>query len=241
MKIRVTSTLKGCFMVGTVVVASLALSSCSKSNDSDSTPVAGVMVYNLATDQDAVGLSFSGNSLNVSIPYSQYIAGYSAVYAGQHTISSANSTNGTALAQTATTFEAGKYYSLMVAGANGNYRNIIINDNLENLSSVNGAAFVRFVNAIPDSAKPTITITPQNSTPETISSFGFGTVSAFREAATTDSVTIAISNGSTIQASRKVAFQPNYVYTIGLLGDPANTATGKQVAIGLYPMGTLSN
>lgn len=241
MKIRITSALKGCVTVSTVVAALLTLSSCSKSNDSESTPVAGVMVYNLAPDQDAVGLSFSGNSLNASIPYSQYIAGYSAVYAGQQNISAVNTNNGTALAQTAATFEAGKYYSLMVTGANGNYRNIIVNDKLESLSSVNSAAFVRFVNAIPDSIKPTITITSQNSEAETISDFGFGSVSEFREASATDSVTITISNGSTIQASRKVGFQPKYVYTVGLIGDPANTTTGKQVAIGLYPMGSLSN
>jgi hypothetical protein len=131
------------------------------------------------------------------------------------------------------------YYSLFTVGRNGNYHNIIVNDSLNNLTASAGQAFVRYINAIPDSAiSPKITVSSgegnifdNNAT--------FGTVSGFSKIKA-GSIDIKVGSGDSITASRSINVEESKVYTILVSGMPGATDTTKAVQIKYITNGTVN-
>ncbi len=188
------------------------------------TPAAGVMAFNLAPDKPAVGFTLSGNTLgNTVLNYTGYTGVYLPVYTGTREVRSVDYYMGSTIAISNNNFADSAYYSAFLLGANGNYRNVVVKDEVDLLTPVAGKAWVRYVNAIPDSAStPAITVGTNNENAP------YATVAAFRQV-NAGSVNFAISNGSTVNASRTINLEENKIYTVLFLGlpnptDPANAA-----------------
>ncbi len=226
-----------------IVTVAVLLAACSKFNDdaanNNNTPVANLMAFNLATDQPSVGIALSGSNLtNNPLGYINYTGTYQRIYIGNRAVESYNNNSDSTIATTNFNFEANKYYSLFVAGANGNYTNIATRDNFDSLSTSTGKAYVRYINAIPDSTKPTVSISANGNdifnTPA-----AFSSVSDF---AATDpgQVNIAIKNNSNIDASRIITLEKGKVYTVLLTGMPGAADTTKAVQIKYILNGNLT-
>ncbi|RXK83699.1 DUF4397 domain-containing protein [Filimonas effusa] len=243
MQTNLTLGLKRTMLImGTVVAASLALSSCSKSVDAENTPIAGLIAFNVATDQNyGIGISLSGSEfLSSALGYANYTGGYQAVATGQRIVRSYSATTGSTMAQTTTNFELGKYYSVVVAGANGNYRNLVVEDKYDELPTSNGNIFIRYFNTIPDSSKLTVTITPEGNPAITDANVGFGAISDFKELPA-GNVIVSITNGSNIVASKKKEdIKSNQVYAVLLAGIPSSTGADS-IDVKFAPLAQLSN
>jgi hypothetical protein len=243
MKKNLMSTVRRNLLVlGGVVLVGIGLSACSKSDDNSNpdVPVAGLMAFNLSTDQDGVGITLSGNNLvSSALNYTSYTGGYLGVYTGTRAVRSFNAASGTTLAETSNDFAANKYYSLFVAGANSSYRNIVVLDNFDSLATGNNQAYIRYVNAIPDSAKPNVTIVGNGQTVINDNNAGFAAVSNFVAVSPGD-VTITASNGGTIQTTRTISVTQPKIYTVLLVGVPGATDANKAVQIKYIENGSLS-
>jgi hypothetical protein len=214
-------------MAGVLSLAVL-FSACKKNNESQSLPVAGLMVFNLAPDKNQAGFTLSGNSLTYSpLSYSSFTGYYLNVYPGSRAVEAYDQTG--TVASATTNFEVDKYYSAFLLGANGNYRNLIVKDNIDTLTAPNGVAYVRYINAIPDSSKPQVNITTGDNTLFN-SPAGFATVSDFAAVAPGE-LSINLSNGGAINASRTITLESRKVYTVLLQGIPGHADQDKTVQI----------
>jgi hypothetical protein len=88
---------------------------------------------------------------------------------------------------------------------------------------------VRYVNAIPDSTKPLVTIS-SGGTNVIINNAAYATVSDFT-AITPGDISITVNNESTFNVNRTISLESGKVYTILLTGIPAQTDTTKTVQI----------
>lgn len=228
-------------MAGSVLMAGVLLSSCLKNNDdTPATPVSGLMAFNLAADQTAVGISLSGNYLtNTPLTYTSFTGSYLPVYTGTRAVQSVNFNGSAILATASQVFEADKYYSVFVVGNNNVYKNVLVEDKFDSLSGSSGKAYVRFINAIPDSSLPAVTIAA-GGTNAVNTPAAFTTVSDFT-AITPGDINVTVSNGSTIQANRTFAVEAKKVYTVLLTGIPGQTDVTKAVQIKYITNGTLSD
>jgi Domain of unknown function (DUF4397) len=222
----------------TVAAGLVVFSACKKSNDTTpNTPVAGVMAFNLATNKPAIGISLSGaNLLSSPLPYGGYSGAYLSIFPGNRTVD-AFETVGTAFASTGYTFEEGKYYSVFVSGANGKYNNWIVKDDVDTLKANGQQSYVRYINAIPDSSKPLVSIksgsnTLFNNTAAYQSASGFVPVTA-------GELSIAVNNESNISTSRTITLGEKKVYTVLLMGNPAATDTTAKVQVRFIENGGL--
>lgn len=225
-----------------IAVGGILLSACSKFNDDDnySTPAAGLMSFNLAPDQGGVFITLSGNNLNnLPLAYTNYSGAYQAVYVGNRAIQTYNYPNDTAVAEGNHLFTPDKYYSLFVVGANGRYQNVVAHDNFDSLANSEGKAFIRYINAIPDSSKPVVTIAA-NGNNVINDNASFTAVSEFRTIDAGD-VAVKVNNGSTIDASRNISVEQGKVYTVLLVGVPGAADTTKTVQIKFILNGSLSD
>jgi len=224
-------------------VAALAflLSACSKfDDDNNSTPASGLMSFNLAPDQAGVFITLSGNNLNnLPLAYTNYSGTYQAIYPGNRAVQTYSYPADTAIAEGNFTFTPDKYYSLFVVGANGRYQNVVINDNFDSLANSAGKAFIRYINAIPDSSKPVVTIAVNANNVVNDNTF-FAAVSEFR---TIDAgnVVVTVNNGSSIDASRNITVEQGKVYTVLLVGAPGAADTTKAVQIKYIFNGSISD
>src|SRR5690606_7041067 len=168
--------------VSAALLCATVFSGCSDDDDDiDVTPVAGLMTLNLAPDQAAVDITLSGNLLPGSpLPYLGYSGVYLNIYAANRPVQTYSYLSGSEMAAVTHDFTRDQYYSLFVMGANDNYRNLVVLDNFDSLSSAaaSGNAYLRFVNAIPDSSHPMVTITKDDSA-YIGAPAAFGTVSGF--------------------------------------------------------------
>ncbi len=210
------------------VVAAIALgvaffTSCNKddNNDNNNSQLAGVMAFNLAPDGKAIGF-VSGSQFITSSPivFNSYTGAYLGVMPGAQTIGAVNLAGGGALTSETATFETGKYYSVFFVGNDPDYDQVIVEDKLAALST-STQAFVRYINAIPDASSPTVTVAV-NGTNVINEAAAFKTVSEFT-AIDPGSVTITVSNGGTISATRTITLEAKKVYTILLSGKPGGT------------------
>lgn len=227
MKRKFSSSAAALVIFASLVAGGLFFTACKKSNnDGVNIPVAALMAFNLAPDKPAIGINLSGSSMLASpLTYAGYTGNYLTIYTGNRTIE-AISDNNTPFTSSQYNFDTSKYYSLFVIGNNGKYQNLVVNDNVDSLSAINGSAYIRYINAIPDSSKPSVTITAGgnnivNANP------GFATVSSFVTIPAGD-IQVGASNESNIITSRTINLQEKKVYTILLMGNPAATdSTGK--------------
>jgi len=234
----------GLFITGAIVMGGLLLSACNKLGDDNNgngdTPASGLMAFNLAPDKPALQVALSGSSLtNSPLAYGSYTGNYLAVYTGMKNVEAYDNA-GSPFASTPVNFEAKKYYSAFVVGAGGNYQNVVVNDNFDSLSVANGEAYVRYINAIPDSgAAPLVTISANGSNVST-GNAAFTTVSSFT-AVTPGDVNIAVSNGGTINANRTINLEQKKAYTVLLVGRPSGAGSTDSIQIKYITNGALSD
>ncbi|SIT25249.1 protein of unknown function [Filimonas lacunae] len=230
MKRNVLSLVRNVMMTGCVLIAAGAVMSCSKSSDyngNQGSVSAAIAVFNLS-DQSGVNISLGGSVLyNTSLVYPSYMD-YQAIRPGTYTVRSFVASSNTTLAESSFNFDTANYHTVVIAGANNNYKNITVRDNFDNLSGTNGKAYVRFINAVPDSTQPTVTISGGTSPISFVS--GFGISSDFKEVTPGD-ITIKADNGATINASSVLAAQATGVYTAVVMGFPGSTDTAKAVKV----------
>lgn len=225
------------------VVSALALlfAACKKDNDTPQpvVPVAGLMAFNLAPDQASVGFALSGNNLGTGpLAYNSYTGAYLPVYTGSREVRTFDNNSGTTLALATGNFADSMYYSAFLIGANGHYRNVLVHDNLDSLAIIAGKAYVRYINAIADSAAtPLVTLAAAGEGSITANA-GYGTVSAFTPV-NTGQLTVTVSNDS-INASRVITLEENKIYTVLLAGIPGAADTTRAVQVKFITNGTIT-
>lgn len=232
----------GLIPISGVLVVAVLLSACTKFDDDDNgteTPVSGLMAFNLVPDKAAIGIALNGNNLsNAPLSYTNFTGTYLRVYSGNREIESFDINTDSALAKSNYGFELNKYYSLFVTGANGVYTNIVTHDNFDSLNSSSGKAYIRYINAIPDSTKPTVSITANG-----INVFNtqatYTSVSDFA-AADPGQISVGVKNNATIDASRSFSIEQGKAYTVLLIGVPGATDTTKAVQIKYIENGSLT-
>lgn len=224
-----------------LISVGILLTACSKNNKGNNggSDAAGLMAFNLAPDQPAVSLALSGNIItNTPLAFGNYTGVYLGIYPGTRQVQSYDFNTSNPLAMTSAAFMPGKYYSLFVVGANSNYQNLLIEDQFDSLDASASQAYVRYINAIPDSSAPIITF-QAGGTEVVNESAAYRHASPFTAVAP-GNLDIAVSNGSTIQASRSITVEANKVYTVLLSGLPGVTDPAAAVQIRYVGNGTLS-
>jgi hypothetical protein len=234
--------------VSCLLLAAMVFSACTKtgSNSNTNTPIAALMAFNLVPDK-AQGLliTVGGTSISQSaLPYTGYTGanGYLNAYTGTTNILAFDYSNTTTpIASSSYTFDSSKYYSIFVVGANNVYSNVIVQDDFDNLSAATGKAYVRYINAIPDSSNPRVTITDISNNSAVNEQAHFTNVSQFVPV-TPGALTVTVSNGSTIQVTNtNVSLLAGYVYTVLLSGIPGSVNSSTAVQIGYIENGQLIN
>ena len=217
----------------------VAFSACKK-EDIPATPTAGLMAFNMIPDSTPpVVFVLNNNSItNVPLSYSNFTGTYLPIYTGPRTLQVYKNNSDSLLASVSFTVEPNKYYSAFVMGANGTYKNMIVDDGLDSLPDSTGNAYVRYVNAIPDSSTQNVTISASGM-PDITGTTHFGEVSPFT-GITPGDFTLNLTNESDISANKTITFEKNKVYTVLLTGLPNSTDTAKAVKIKYIVNGTLS-
>ena len=205
------------------------LSACNK-KDAVSTPIpaAAVMVFNLVPDKDGIGVTLSGNLLNSTpLGYTDFNGAYQNIYTGTRDIQSFDLRD-SVLASSSFSFEDNGYYSVFVTGNNGSYQNIAVKDDIDSNATAD-KAYIRYINAIPDSTAPVVSIT-SGGTSVSQSSAPFSSVSGFVPVSAGD-VTIAASNGTDISTDRTLTLENGKVYTVLIVGVPGETDNERKIQI----------
>jgi len=215
-------------------------SACKKTVDTVHQPVAGLMAFNLIPDKASIGVAISNQSLtNSPLLYTSYTGGYLGVYGGNRDVTTYDFNSRTTLATTSQLFADSTNYSVFAVGANGSYRNLVVKDNLDSLSSSTGEAFVRYVNAIADSTKQPLVTISSNGTDVFNNNAPFATVSDFK-GITPGDVSVKVINESAINSSRTITLEQGKIYTILLVGLPDQADSSKAVQIKFIQNGTIS-
>ena len=222
-----------------LLFAALTFSACKK-EDVATTPTSGLMAFNLISDstQPVVFVLDNNTLANASIGFNNFTGGYLDVFSGARTVKLYETNSDSALASTSYTFQPGMYYSAFAMGANGTYKNMIVADNLDSLPTSTGNAFVRYVNAIPDSSGQTITVS-SNGSDVVNTNTSFGDVSNFTGIAPA-AISIGLKNESSISATKTITLEKDKVYTILLTGMPNASDTAKAVRIKYIVNGTVT-
>lgn len=239
MKKKLFSVLQNKFLYLTLFSV-VIFSACKKSDVNNNVPTSGLMAFNLIPDSiPPLAFVLNGNSItNSPLSFNNYTGAYLPVYSGPRTLQVYGVNSDSLLATTNYAFEATKYYSAFAIGANGHYKNMIVADNFDSLPTSTGNAFVRYVNAIPDSSAQTVTISA-NETNNVTKPTSFGEVSAFAPFAP-GNITVNLSNDSTISANKTITLEKDKVYTILMTGITHTTDTAKAVQIKYIVNGTLT-
>jgi len=225
-----------------VVSAGVLFTACLKDKDNGpDIPAAGLMAFNLAPDQSSLVIRLSGNSLTQApLDYTSYTGVYQNIYTGSRPVEAYDYRSGIKLTNTNYTFEANKYYSLFVIGADSAYRNIVSVDNFDSLTTTDGKAYVRYINAITDSVNnSTVTVTAGGSNVVNDNA-AYGVVSEFK-AVTPGQVSITVKNNNGVDANRTITLEQKKVYTILLAGKPGATNENQKVQIRFITNGTVTD
>jgi hypothetical protein len=191
------------------------------------------MGFNLVQGK-SVQIMIGGNVLPGSpLAFNNYTGTYLPIFPGNRTIESFDYSTGSSLATASDSFAVNKYYSVFVVGTTGSYRNVIVNDNFDSLTTAS-QAYIRYINAIngPSNVSVTISGTGVNN-----SNAAFGSVSGF-EAVTPGSTTITVSDGASVNVNRTITTEANTVYTV-LLSSGATSSDPAQIKY--IVNGTLDN
>ena len=216
---------------GIIAIAVLFTACMKNKDDNTNIPVAGLMSFNLAPDQQSVVFSISGNSLNASpLAFTSYSGGYQNIYPGSRTVNAYDYPNNVPLVSVEQNFDQNKYYSVFLLGSLGKYKNVISVDNLDSLSATTGNAYVRYVNAIGDSTI-SLTVTINAGANSIVNeNAAFGDVSEFK-AVSPGEISIAAKNSTGVDASRTITVESRKVYTVLLVGTPGASDDLKKVQI----------
>lgn len=227
------------FVISGITVMIVFFAACSKTNDNGNTvPVSGLMAFNLAPDMKGIGITLSGNVLpGAPLFYTNYTGGYLGAYPGTRSITAYDYFVTRPISSSQASLEPGKYYSLFVVGANNNYSNLVTKDNIDSLT-VNGQAYIRYVNAIPDSSKPKVTINAGGK--DVINEQAAFTNASDFVPVNAGNVTININNGGNIQAGRIISVEASKIYTVLLTGLPDAKDSAQSVQIKYIENGTVS-
>lgn len=228
--------------VGLIVIASagVVLSACRKTDTSyPDIPASALMAFNLSPDKNAIGIALSGNSIsNTPLTYTSFTGQYLNIYTGNRTIEAYDYNANIPFTNTNYNFEQDKYYSLFVIGSDSAFRSIVVADNFDSLSATNGKAYVRYINAIPDSSMPVVKMTV-NGNSVVNRPVSYAAVSQFT-AIDPGSVAVDISNGSNINASRNIDLVAKKAYTVLFIGKPGQSGD-KALQIRFIDNGTLAD
>lgn len=230
--------------VGGLFALAILVSACSKfdndNNTGTTTPVAGLMSFNLAPDQPSVGVALGTNSVtNAPLAYTNFSGIYQPIYSGVRSVESFDWVKDSTLSKQDFDFTTDKYYSVFVVGANGRYQNLISRDDFDSLSATTGKSYVRFVNAIPDSTLQSAVTITSNGTNVINENAAFTRVSPFAEINSGD-VVVSVKSNTAIDATRTINLEQGKVYTVLLVGQPAQTDSTKAVQIKFISNGTLN-
>lgn len=213
-------------MSGLAILAVLILAACRKDSGGTRIPAAGVMAFNLAPDRDAVGISLNGNQLTPQpMGFTNYNGMYQQAYTGTREVRSYDVQHDTTLAVSSVDLEDQELYSVFLIGNAGVYRHLIVHDDLDS-SAPATQAYIRFVQAIPDSSDLNITVGGEMLEQPV----RFGDCTPF-EGVSGGEVQVSVSNGSGISAERTLTLESGRVYTILLVGLPDAEQEEKSVQI----------
>ena len=230
------------YSVAGILLLSLVFGACKKDNiPNNRIPAAGVMAFNLSTDKDAVGISLSGNNLfYLPLGYASFTGQYLPIFTGNREVKSYNDNSYNILSANNQIFQDSTYYSIFVVGRNGSYRNIVVNDSLNNLITTPGQAFVRYINAIPDSTISPLVSISSKGTKVISNNIAFGVVTPFIKVNAGD-IIIGVNNGDSIAFSRTISVEQSKAYTILIDEIPNAADTTKSVKIKFITNGTITN
>lgn len=222
------------------VAAAFIFTACSKDDDDNvNTPVARLMAFNLVPDKQGVSIALSNNFItSTPITYTGFTGTYLNIFTGSRQIQTYDYNTTNVLATSNFTFNDSSFYSLFVVGANGTYRNLVVEDNFDGLSNTSGKAYVRYINAIPDSSQPLVTVAA-GGTNVINTNAGYASSSNFVEV-NPGSVVITVDNDALIDATRTITLEANKVYTVLLVGVPGQTGD-QAVQIRFIENGSLTN
>ncbi|MFN4313716.1 MAG: DUF4397 domain-containing protein [Chitinophagaceae bacterium] len=222
-----------------LLFSGLLFSSCNKFDDDggDNNNIAGLMAFNLSIDQSPVNFVLNGSIIsNVPLGYDNYTGSYIAVFAGDRQLATYNTISSSPLVSADVRLDTNLYYSVFFAGANNNYRNIVVHDNYNGLSASTGMAYIRYVQAIPDSAAQQVKVSVDG-TPYVNDFAIYGRVSNFLPVSP-GSLTIEV-NSATIDTSRTFPVQAKKVYTLLVVGKPGATNPERVPQVKFIENGTL--
>jgi hypothetical protein len=208
---------------GTLLLAlsgTVLISSCTK-EDAGGEPVyvpsSSLKAYNLAADRSSV--SFSIGTIPLGTPPLAFMdasSGYIPINMGMLELKAVNVDNNQTITSLPYNFAENASYSAFLVGYNGEYKNVIVQDNSSPLQRTAGKAWVRYVNAVADqNAMSTVSLGEMSET------VGFGAASAFRPVNAT-STEISISSIGNFGTSQTTVFEENKIYTVLFVGVPGS-------------------
>lgn len=231
---------RNAYLMTAALLVVVFFSACKKETSYERTPAAGLMAFNLAPDQNAVGITLSGNVLtNTPLNYTSFTGSYLPIYIGSRNLTAVDYYSGTQLATTTQVFADSMYYSSFTVGDSGNYKNVVVNDKLDSLVATPNQAFVRYINAIPDSTSSPLVTFSSNGSNVISNNAAFASISGFTQISA-GNITVGVNNGGTIAANRTIAVDAGKVYTILLVGKPGATDSTKTVQIKFIQNGTVT-
>ncbi|HEY8388712.1 MAG TPA: DUF4397 domain-containing protein [Parasegetibacter sp.] len=210
--------------LGIIFLASITFAACTKNNDDGpEIPAAGLMAFNLAPDRASIGIGLSGTALTPTpLTYTSFTGGYLNIYPGNRRIEAYDYNLTDYFTNTTFNFEENKYYSLFILGANGNYDNVVVHDDFEGLSGSNGMAYVRYINAIPDSGDTRVIVAAGgNNVVDQSEAYKY--VSGFTPVTPGDITITANNTDNDIELERTISLAEGRAYTVLLVGESATT------------------
>ncbi len=227
-------------LMSVIALLTLTFTACKKDDTPNTiTPVAGFMAFNLAPDQNAVVFSLGGNNVgNSALAYNAYTGVYAPAYTGTREVRAFDNNTNTTLATASANFADSMYYSAFLIGADGNYRNVVVQDNLDSLVATAGKAYVRYINAVADTALTAVVTLDDSGDAAITENAAFGNVSSFKQVST-GQLTTTVSDGASNLTSRTITLEENKVYTLLLSGIPGTSDSTKVVQVKYIENGTI--
>lgn len=238
MKTRNALLKKTGILMASLFVAAILFSSCKKDKPAH-VPAAGLMVYNLVPDQNALGVAADGRAVfNTPLFYLNFSGTYQALYTGNRTFQSYVYGSSDVLATTTANLVDSAYYSLFVVGTDGNYKNVFVEDKLDSLPSGTGNAYVRYINAVTGPEEHNVNISAGANIIVNESS-SLGHVSSFKEVTPGD-VDVTLSSEGITDTSRTISLVKDGIYTVLITGMPGATDTTTALKIRYIQNGTIA-
>lgn len=226
------------FLVAATLLFATIFSACKK-NDPVRTPMAGLKAFNLIPDLEGIGFAVDNNSIsNTPFSYTTLTPGYINIFPGNRQFSSFNFSNSQVLATESFSVKDSSYYSLFAVGTEGDYKNVIVEDPINDLDATSGKAFVRYVNGV-TGADAAVTVTENGNTLfDATNETGF--VSGFKEA-TPGKITVSFHvNDENEPVEREIDLSENGVYVILILGEAQTSGDAQPLEIKMAQYGTVT-